>query len=146
LPIVRPAHFDAGNFGQRIGTVGRLERPCEQILFADGLRAIAGIDATRAEKEQALDTVAISGVNDVGLNLKIVANEIRRMSVVGLNAADFGCSQKDLLGTLGGKNASTAAGCFRSSSAWVRKTKLLKPWRSRLRTSAEPASPRCPAT
>ena len=33
LAVVAPAHLDAGDLGQRIGAVGRLQRAGEEVLF-----------------------------------------------------------------------------------------------------------------
>ena len=105
LPIVRPAHLDACDLGQRIGTVGGLERPGEQILFLDRLRAELGIDATGAQKEQTVDAGAVAGVDHVGLNGQVFTNKVCRIKIVGQDAADFGGGQKDVSRTLLGKEA-----------------------------------------
>ena len=97
LPVVGPAHLDAGDLGQRIRTVGGLERPGEQILFLDRLRAELGVDTTGAEEEQAIDTGAVAGINHVGLNDQVFANEVCRIKIVGENAADFGSGEKDVM-------------------------------------------------
>ena len=45
LPVVRPAHLDAGDLRDGIGPIGRLEGSGEQVLLFDRLRAKPGIDA-----------------------------------------------------------------------------------------------------
>ena len=45
LLAVGLAHLDARNFCQRVGIVGRLQRPGEQVFFLDGLGAQLGIYA-----------------------------------------------------------------------------------------------------
>ena len=68
LAVVAPAHLDARDLGDGVGPVGRLQRPGEQILFLDRLRAEPGIDAGGAEEEQALDAGVAAGLDDVGLD------------------------------------------------------------------------------
>ena len=47
------------------------------------------IDAARAEEQQLRAPWRYAGIDDVGLDLQVVANEIRRVSVVGVDAADL---------------------------------------------------------
>jgi hypothetical protein len=98
LPVIRPAHLDAGYLGQRVRPVGGLERTSQQILFFDWLRAKLGVDAGRAEKEQAVDIGAVGGVNDVSLNDQVFADEVRGIEIVGENSTDFGRGQDDVIG------------------------------------------------
>jgi hypothetical protein len=93
------------------------------MLFLHRLRRKLGIDAAGAEEQQALDLVPVRGVNDVGLDGEVVADELGRVFVVGMDAADFGRGEKDVVGFSAAKKASTAAWLVRSSSAWVRVTR-----------------------
>src|SRR5438477_9892662 len=45
LTVIRPAHLDASDFGQRVCAVSRLKRASQQVLFLDGLRSEFRIDA-----------------------------------------------------------------------------------------------------
>lgn len=45
LTVVRPAHLDARDLGQGIGSVRGLQGAGQQIGFSDGLRTFARIDA-----------------------------------------------------------------------------------------------------
>src|SRR5665213_30806 len=49
--------------------------------------------------------MTLSRVNDVGLNLQIVAHELRRQAAIGFDAADLGRSQKHVLRPLLGEKA-----------------------------------------
>jgi hypothetical protein len=100
LAVVGPAHLDAGNLGQGIGTIGGLERTGEQILFLNRLRAELGVDAGRAQEEKPVDACTVTGVNDVGLNDQVFADEVRRIEIVGQDAAYLGRSQKNVTGVL----------------------------------------------
>ena len=46
LAIVGPAHLDARDLGHGVRTVRGLQGTGQKIGFADGLRALPGIDAT----------------------------------------------------------------------------------------------------
>src|ERR1039458_9955599 len=105
LAVVAPAHLDPRDLGDRVGPVGRLQRPGKEVLLFDRLRAELGVDAGGAEKEQAFDYGGAAGLDDVGLNHQIVADEVRRIAVVGEDTADFGCGQKDIVGFLAGKES-----------------------------------------
>src|ERR1700677_5203013 len=100
LPVVGPAHLDAGDFGYSIGTVGGLERSGEEILFLDRLGAELGVDTTGTEEEQAVDAGAIAGIDHIGLNDQVFTNKVCGINIVGQNATDLGSGQKDVSGTL----------------------------------------------
>ena len=95
LAVVAPAHLDAGDLGQRIGTVGGLQRTGEQVALAHRLLRQPGVDAARTEEEQSLHTGQIRCVQGVGLDRQVVVDEVRREAVVGHDAAHLGGSQKD---------------------------------------------------
>ena len=57
LPVVAPAHLDAGDLGQGVGPVGGLQRAGEQVFLPHRLGAQLGIDAGGAQEQQALDAV-----------------------------------------------------------------------------------------
>lgn len=94
LAVVAPAHFDAGNLGERVGPVGRLQRASEQAVFTHWLRRHLGVDAARAEEHEARDTVLPGTVDHVGLDRQVVANELGRIAVVGDDAAHLGRGQE----------------------------------------------------
>ena len=74
LSVVRPAHLDSGNFGDRIRSIRGLERAGQQVLFTDGLEAELGVDATRSKKKQPVDTSGMTGFYDVTLNVSARAS------------------------------------------------------------------------
>ena len=100
LPVVGRAHLDPGDLGHRIRAVGGLQGSGEQILLFDRLRAKLWVDAGRAEKQEPVDSSAIAGVDYVGLNDEVFADEVCRVGVVGENSADFGCREKHVFRTL----------------------------------------------
>ena len=103
LAVVAPAHLDAGDLGDGVGPVGGFKRPGEQVLLPDGLRAEPGIDAGGAEEEQALDAGVAAGLDDVGLQDEVVADEVGGVGAVGHDAADPGRGEKDKVGPFGGE-------------------------------------------
>jgi hypothetical protein len=95
LAVVRPAHLDARDLGKRIRSIGRFERPREQVVLANRLRAVARIDARRSEEQDALDAVRVRRFQDVRLDAQVAHQEIDRISVVGENATDLRRGQHD---------------------------------------------------
>ena len=71
-----------GDLGDRVRLVGRLERAGEQVLLADRLRAVARVDAARAEEHQSLDAGEVGAVDQVGLDLQVLVKELPALSVV----------------------------------------------------------------
>lgn len=94
LAVVAPAHFDAGDLGERVGPIGGLQRAGEQAVFAHRLRRHLGVDAARTEEHEARHAVLPRAVDHVGLDRQIVADELGRVAVVGDDAAHLGRGQK----------------------------------------------------
>lgn len=97
LAVVGPAHLDARDLGHGVGAIGGFQGAGQQIGFADGLRAFSGVDAAGAQKKEALHASLVRAVNDARLDGQIGVDEIRREGVVGVDAADFGSGQKDVI-------------------------------------------------
>lgn len=94
LAVVAPAHFDAGDLGERVGPVGGLQRAGEQAVFAHRLRRHLRVDATGSEEHEACDAVLPRAMDHVGLDGQVVADELRRVAVVGDDAAHLGRGQE----------------------------------------------------
>src|SRR5712664_148568 len=103
LAIVGPAHLDAGDFGKRVRPVGWLQRTSQKVFFFDRLRTQLRIDAAGAQEQQALGTPAVSTVDHVRLNGKVLKNELAGVGAVGQDAAYLGGGQKNILGALSSK-------------------------------------------
>lgn len=107
IPIVlnpiRLAHLDPGDLGNGVPLVRGLERARQQCVLRDGLRSEFGVNAGGAEEQELLDSESVGGVDDVGLDLEIDGDEIRRVGVVGVNAADFSGGEDHESGFLGGE-------------------------------------------
>ncbi len=101
LPVIARAQLDAGDLGERIGAVGRLERPGQQRGLGDRLGGVLGIDAARPEEQQPVDPDAMRRGDHVGLDGEVVADEVGRKRVVGADAADPGGREHDMGGALG---------------------------------------------
>ena len=52
LAVHALAQLDAGDLGDGVGLVGRLQRPGQQVFLPDRLRAVARIDAAGAEESR----------------------------------------------------------------------------------------------
>ena len=102
LPV-RLAELYAGDLGDCIGVIGRLQRAGQQRVFWNRLRRHFGIDAGRAQKQKLLDRAIVRRADDVGLDHQIVIEEIDRIAVVGVNAANLCRGQKHHLRTFAGK-------------------------------------------
>lgn len=98
LPVIAPAHFDAGDLGKRVRAVSRFERASKEVFFLHRLWGMLRVDATGAEKHQSLDIVLPGGVDNVGLNGEVVADKFGWVGVVGVDAADLGSSEEDVVG------------------------------------------------
>jgi hypothetical protein len=73
------------------------------VFFLHRLRGEPGVDAARAEEQQALDAIFVRGVDDVGLDRQVVADELGRVAVVGEDAADLGRGEEDVVGLFCGE-------------------------------------------
>ena len=100
LPIVGPTHLHTGDLGQRVGAVGGLKRPRQEVLLLDGLRAHLGINAAGAKKHQPFDAGLAGGLDDIELDLEVVPQEIPGVGVVGEDAAYLGRRQHNGLRAL----------------------------------------------
>ena len=58
-------------------------------MLGNGLRSEFGVNARRAQEQELLDAMAVGGVDDVGLDLEVDGDEIRRIRVVGVDSADL---------------------------------------------------------
>lgn len=103
LAVVAPAHFDAGDLGQRVRAVGRLQRAGQQAVLAHRLRRHLRVDAARPEEHQPRHTVLPRAVDHIGLDHQVVADELRRVAVVGDDAADLGSGEEHILRLVFGK-------------------------------------------
>src|SRR5262249_4743365 len=95
LAAVGLTKLDAGDLGDRVRLVGRLQRSRQQRRFGDRLWSFTRIDARRAEEQKFFDTRVVRSMDDVGLNKQIVVEEIGREGIVGVQAPDAAGRQKD---------------------------------------------------
>src|SRR3546814_13881861 len=86
--VVAPAALDSGDLCERIGAIGALQRPGEEIFLLDWLGRQLRIVAARSTQHQALNARYPSIVNYVSLVDQTVANEIGRTNSVVVNDAD----------------------------------------------------------
>ena len=103
LAVVAFAELDAGDLGDGIGFVGLFQRTGQEEVLPDRLRAVARIDAARAEKAQALHTGQPGTVNQVGLDHQVLVDEVGAQRVVGVDAADDGGRNENEVGFLPGQ-------------------------------------------
>src|SRR5437016_11494024 len=89
LAVERPAHLDAGDLRQGVRAVGRLERPGEEVLLPDRLRAVARVDAAGAEKQQVAHAGLPGFLEDVGLDPQVLEDEVGGVALVRDDAADL---------------------------------------------------------
>ena len=111
LAAVCPAQLDAGDFGDRIGLVGRLQRAGQQVLFAHRLRAVARINAGEPRNIRLTPRRHGRRRRSLGLDHQVLAEEIGRKGVVRVDAADLGRRQEyDIRALRCAKNARIAPG------------------------------------
>ena len=109
LPVVGVALFHAGDFGDGVRRVRRLQRAGEQGVFPDRLGGEFGVDAGAAQEDQPPDPVELGLVEDVGLDHQVFVDELAAIDVVGVDAAHFGGGQEHALGAFSAKNRAVAA-------------------------------------
>ena len=97
LTVIGPTHFDTGYFGDSVRPISWLQRAGKQVSFLHRLRTLARINAGRAEKKKPLYTGAPALMNNIILNGQILPDEFRRIRVVGMNAANLGRSNENIL-------------------------------------------------
>jgi len=100
LTAIGLTKLNAGDLGDRIGVVGRLQWPCQQRLLWNGLGSLTRINAGRAEEQEFFDAGAARSMDDARFNEQIVIKEIARKSIVGMYAAHASGSQKNDLRTM----------------------------------------------
>ena len=98
LVVVGLGELDAGDLGDGIRLVGRLQRAGEQVVLADRLRAVARVDAAGAQEHQALHTGEVGAVDQVGLDQQVLIEEVGAVEVVGVDAPDLGCGDEEVVG------------------------------------------------
>ena len=97
LAVVAFSQLDAGDLGDRVGLVGGLQRAGQQVVFLDGLGAVARVDAARTQEHQALDAGQVRAVDQVALDEQVLIEEVSAVEVVGLDAADLGSGDEDVV-------------------------------------------------
>ena len=137
----------AGDLGDGVGVVGRLQQAGEQGVLADRLLGELRVDAARAEEQQPLDADLVGGVDDVHLDADVVGEEVGRVGGVGHDAADLGRRQHDVLRDAArGRSRRRRRGRAGRARRRLRPISAVCPRPSRCRQTAEPTSPRWPAT
>ncbi len=101
LAVVALAELDPGDFRDRVGLVGGFESAGEQGVFPHRLPGELRVDARRAEEQQLLHAAAEGGVDDVGLDHQVFVDELGGIGVVGVDAADLGRREVNLVRALG---------------------------------------------
>ena len=93
LPLIKPAHFQPGNFRNGIGFIGFFQRSCEKRILRNGLWRHPGIDTGAAQKEKFFHLIIMTTLDYITLYLQIVIDEIRRNRMIGADSPYFGCCQ-----------------------------------------------------
>ena len=100
LAAVVGAQLQAGDLGQRVALVRRLQRTGEQGVLAQRLRGVLGIHARAAEEEQLRHAEVGGGLDDVVLDAKVVEEELDLKGAVGVDAAHPRRREHDVRGPL----------------------------------------------
>ena len=101
LAAIGLGHLDPGDLGDRIGLIGRLQRPGQHGIFPQRLGREPRIDAGRAEEHQLLGAIDVRGVDHIGRDDQIVVEKLGAQRIVGDDAADLGRRQKHRLRAFG---------------------------------------------
>ena len=98
LRVVGLAHLDAGDLGDGVGLVGRLQCAGQQVFLLDGLGRQLRVDAARAQEHQPLHPGQMRAVDQVVLDRQILVDEVGPVRVVGLDAPHLGRRDEDVVG------------------------------------------------
>ena len=109
LAVAAFAQLDASDLGDGVGFVGGFERAGEEVVFLNGLGALSRVDAARTQKTQILDAGLKGAVDDVVLDGEVFVDEVGAVGVVGINAADPGGGDEDVVGLFGLKEVEGGA-------------------------------------
>src|SRR5262245_59644249 len=88
LATVGLTKLDAGDLGDRIGFVRRLQTSRQQRRLGDRLGSFTRIDARRAEEQKFFDTRAVRSMGDARFDEQVVVEKVGGKSVVGVHAAN----------------------------------------------------------
>ena len=97
LTVVRLAHLDAGDLGDGIRLIRRFQRAGQEVFLLHGLRGVLGVDAGGAQEEEAVHACEVGAMDDARLDDQVVVDELGRVGVVGVDAADLGRGQEDVV-------------------------------------------------
>jgi GDPmannose 4,6-dehydratase len=97
LPPVRLAELDAGDFGDRVPFVGRLQRAGEEVFLFQRLRGQLRVNARAAEEQELPHARAPRALDEVVLDLQILKQERRRLLVISQDAPHLSCGDEDEL-------------------------------------------------
>jgi len=101
LLMVGLAEFDAGDLGDGVGFVGRLQEAAEQVFLPHGLGAFPGVDAGGPQVEELFNVIKVGGVDHGGVDHHIVVDELRRSGGVGPDTAHGPGHQEDIFRAVG---------------------------------------------
>jgi len=87
LLTVELAHFQPGNFGQRVGFVGRFERARQQAIFLQRLGRHRRVDASTAQEQEPFDIMLVSGVDGMRGHSQVIVNKF-----CGFMSGSHGCN------------------------------------------------------
>ena len=97
------AGLNACDFGDGVPFVRGFEGARQKIFFFERLWSESWIDAGGTQEKKFRGVVAISCVDDIGLESQIIVNEIGRVSGIGENAAHLGGGDENIFGFFVGK-------------------------------------------
>src|SRR6185312_14058512 len=100
LAVVRPAHLDPRDLGDRVWPVGRLERTAQQRALRQRLRSVARIDARAAQEHDALDVRLVRRAQQADLQREVVDQEVDRRRAVRTDPTHLRCRDEHDAGTL----------------------------------------------
>ena len=101
LLMVGLAKLDAGDLGDGVGFVGRLQKAAEQVFLPHGLGAFPGVDAGGPQVEELFNVIKVGGVDHGGMNHHVVVDELGRPGGVGPDPAHGPGHQEDVFRAVG---------------------------------------------
>ena len=146
LKAIRLTQLDAGDLGDRVPFVRRLQRPGQQRAFGQRLRCQFRVDAGRSEIQQLGNAAALGGMDDVGCDRQIVIDEVSGLGRKFAKMPPTGRppAPRHRAGWHPSSPRPAIVGADRVHPG--RTVRISPPSRISRRTTAEPTMPACPAT
>jgi len=141
----RPHLHHPGDLGDRVRLVRRLQPPGQQLILGQRLRGVLRVDRAGGQKQQPTHPVPHHRAQQVHLHQQVLPQDLAGKSVFAPIPPTRPLASTIATDATDATEASTSTADNNSRSAWMAPT-TGRPCAVAARTSAEPTSPRWPAS